>query len=73
MPATSPYLNLPLRDEPEVRRAKFKAALERNIAIGLAEGIPLSVIEESNRDMLRASDMAKAFGDLLRGLSGGIK
>lgn len=73
MPATSPYLNLPPRDELEVRRAKFKAALERNVAVGLAGGIPLSIIEESNRDMLRASDMAEAFGSLLDGLMSGIK
>lgn len=66
--SVSPYLNPPLREEPEVRRAKLKAALEETIAVGLAEGIPLSMIEESNRDILRAFDMAEAFGSMFRGL-----
>lgn len=56
--------------EPEVRRRELAAALEQNRAQGRAEGLSDEIITQSNNDILRAFDMAEAFGSLFRGMRG---
>jgi hypothetical protein len=73
MSATSPYLNLPLRDEPEVRRARLKVSLEKNKAVGRAEGLSDEIMDESNRDILLAFDTAEAVRGLFEQIGSGIK
>ena len=67
---TSPYLRQVPRGEVEVRRAKFKAALEKNRAVGRAEGLSDAIIDECNRDMIRAVEMGDVWRDIFEQIAG---
>lgn len=71
MPLTSPSFPNGIADcrpEPEVRRARLRATLEKNRAQGRAEGLSDEIITQSNNDIVRAFDTTEAFADLFRAL-----
>lgn len=70
---TSPYLDLLPRAEPEVRRARLKASLEATRAQGRAEGVSDALIDEANRDALRAFDNAEVARSLFELFGPGLK